>query len=355
MKEVEKIFIRPEDSLEKTIHVIQAGGVGIALVVDEKQRLLGTITDGDVRRAILNKMPLHRGISSILDDHSLHNLQPTTVLVGTSCEQVLQIMKEKVIRHIPVLDEKGCVVELSLLSELINEDISMPLAAIVMAGGRGKRLHPLTLDTPKPMLLLNNRPLMEHTIEQLKKAGITKVNITTNYKSEMIRSHFGNGDRFGVEIEYINELQPLGTAGALGLFEIPDHPMLIINGDIITQLDFRAMYHFHRSHRAVMTVGVRKYDIKIPYGVIETEDIVIKNLIEKPLQTFIVNAGIYLIEPSVWRFIPKGRRFDMTELVETLIQENQRVISFPIQEYWLDVGHPEDYKQARIDAKNGKV
>ena len=196
---------------------------------------------------------------------------------------------------------------------------------------------------------------MEHTIEQLRKAGIAKVNITTNYKSEMIVDHFGSGEKFGVEINYVKEEQPLGTAGSLSLMDCPEGPILVINGDVLTQLDFRAMFDFHRTYNAMMTVGVRKYDISIPYGVIETKDVMITRLVEKPLEEFIVNAGIYLLEPAVHQYISKGCHCDMTDLVNVLIKANHRVISFPIQEYWLDVGRHNDYQKAKIDAQNGKI
>ena len=336
------------------MEVIQEGGVGIALVVDQSNQLVGTITDGDIRRALLNKFPLTRKIRYLLQNRSLRHPQPSTAAVGTAHDQLLEMMKEKVIRHIPIVDEEGRVVELVLLSELIEEASDLPVTAVVMAGGKGQRLFPLTRNTPKPMLLLNDRPLMEHTIAQLRKSGITRVNITTNYKSEVIMNHFVDGNKFGVEINYINEELPLGTAGSLGLMDIPDQPVLIINGDILTQLDFRAMFDFHRAHQAAMTVGVRKIDMKIPYGVVETDDIVITEFVEKPQQTFLVNAGIYLLDPLVCRYIPRGRCFDMTELVELLIKTTHRVISFPIQEYWLDIGERDHYKKAKNDVKNGK-
>ncbi len=355
MKDVEKLFITLSTSLKKTIFVIQEGGVGIALIVDRQKKLLGTITDGDIRRSILNRIPLNAKIAKVLKNKRLHHPLPTCARVGTPHEELLAIMKEKVLRQIPLLDEGGRVVELALLSEIIEEEFFLPLTAVVMAGGKGRRLLPLTEDVPKPMLLLQDRPLMEHTIEHLKNAGIRKVNISTHYKSEMIVNHFGNGDRFGVDIEYINEKEPLGTAGALSLMTKPDKPVLIINGDILTRLDFRAMFDFHKNHEAVMTVGVRKYDLEIPFGVVETDDILIKALVEKPQQAFIVNAGIYLLEPEAYDYIPKRQRFDMPELVRCLINAAQRVICFPIQEYWLDVGQSRDYRKAKRDVVAGKI
>ncbi|MFH1441052.1 MAG: nucleotidyltransferase family protein [Candidatus Omnitrophota bacterium] len=355
MKNIKKIFISPRSSLRRAIEIIQKGGAGIALIVDTQERLIGTVTDGDIRRAILHKIKLNEKIGRILKDKPFNYPNSVAVSVDTHREDILRLMKEKLLRHIPLLDKHNKVVDLVLLSEFVEEEIPLPLSAVVMAGGRGQRLHPLTNDIPKPMLPLDNRPIMECIVEQLRKSGITKVNISTNYKSEIIVNHFGNGDKFGVEIDYINEDQPLGTAGALGLMAPPDKPVLVINGDILTQLNFCAMFDFHRSYKAMMTVGVKKYEMSIPYGVIETEDVMITGLVEKPLQEFIVNAGIYLIEPSVCQYIPKGSYFNMTDLVNALIKAKHRVISFPIQEYWLDVGHHASYNQAKIDVQNGKV
>ncbi|MDD3296579.1 MAG: nucleotidyltransferase family protein [Candidatus Omnitrophica bacterium] len=355
MKNVEKLFTSKSNTIEEVIAVIQKGAKGIALIVDQQQRLIGTVTDGDIRRAILAKIDLKDKITSIFEQHCIGYNKPIAALIGVSREEILKIMGEKSVRHVPLLDKAGRVKDLAWISDLIEDDPGLQLTAIVMAGGKGRRLHPFTKDTPKPMLPLSNRPLMERTIERLRECGIKKVHISTHYKPEAITNHFGNGNNFGVDIGYINEDQPLGTAGALSLMESPHGPTLVINGDVLTQLDFRAMHDFHNSHKAVMTVGVRKCDLEVPYGVIETNNVDIVNLVEKPIQTFLVNAGIYLLEPIAYKYIPKNHNFDMTELVEALIEAGQRVISFPIQEYWLDIGHPEHYQKAKEDVKNGKI
>jgi len=355
MKDIKKISVGVESSIEETIKAIQKGGMGIAIVIDDQQQLVATITDGDIRRAILKKVSLDDKVGKLIKSPLLKLPKTTVVPVGATHEEILKIMKEEVLRHIPIVDEKGRIVELMWISELIEEEFSIPVSAVVMAGGKGKRLHPLTKDIPKPMLSLEDRPLMERTIEGLRKAGIAKVNIATHYKSEVITEHFGNGDTFGVDINYINEDQPLGTAGALGLMEPPDNSTLIVNGDILTQLDFRALFDFHRFHKAVMTVGVRKCELKVPYGVIEIEDVEVKDIIEKPVQSFIINAGIYLLEPIAYNYIPKKRHFDMTDLVSCLLKANHKVICFPIQEYWLDIGHPENYQQVKEDFAAGKI
>jgi NDP-sugar pyrophosphorylase family protein len=263
-------------------------------------------------------------------------------------------MQTKSLRHIPLLDGEGRVVDLVLLSELVEQP-RLPLSAVVMAGGYGVRLRPLTKNIPKPMLPVGDRPLMEWTIEQLRAIGIRHVNVTTHYKPEIIVEHFGDGRQFGVEINYVDEERPLGTAGALGLMKSPTGPLLVINGDILTQLDFRAMFDFHREYRADMTVGVRKYEFQVPYGVVETEGVAISRLVEKPSLGFFVNAGVYLLEPIIHRYVPSGCHLDMTDLIGQLLADGRNVISFPIQEYWLDIGQHGDYEQAQEDLRNGRI
>lgn len=355
MHEVEKFFIDKKANIEEAIRIIQRGGEGIALVVDPDRRFIGTITDGDIRRAILHRMKLTVSVAHLLTNRPPNYLIPTTASTGASTDELVRVMREKMIRQIPLLDTAGRVVRLALLSEFIGEETSLPFTAVVMAGGRGQRLRPLTEHLPKPMLPLHKQPLMERTIGQLRDAGITKVHITTHYKSEVIMNHFGDGNNLGVAINYITEKLPLGTAGSISLIEKPDRPFLVINGDIVTQLNFRAMFDFHREHHAIMTVGVRIYEFQIPYGVVETNDVSITRLVEKPLQSFTVNAGIYLLAPEAYDYIPSNTQFHMTDLIERLIRDGKRVISFPIQEYWLDVGEHADYKKANEDAKNGRL
>jgi NDP-sugar pyrophosphorylase family protein len=224
-----------------------------------------------------------------------------------------------------------------------------------MAGGFGNRLRPLTEDLPKPMLPVGGRPLMERIVEQLRDVGIHQLSVTTHYKPEVIADHFGDGSQFGVKIDYVREEQPLGTAGALGMIDQPEGLLLVMNGDIVTQLNFRAMVDFHHEHKADMTVAVRKFDFQVPFGVVETEGVLITGLAEKPSLGFFVNAGIYLLEPTAHRNIPRGQRFDMTDLIDHLLAEKRRVVSFPIREYWLDIGHDADYEQAQDDLKNGRI
>ena len=345
-------FIKREDSLREAIQCIDRNAKGIALVVDSNNHLLGTISDGDVRRAILGGISLQTPVGKVLENKADSPYPvPITAPVDTERSILLSMMQQRSIRQLPLLDGNGRVVEMVTLEELLPRDV-LPLQAVIMAGGKGARLRPLTEEIPKPMLPLGDRPIMEHIIEQLQQSGIRRVNVTTNYLSEKIMEHFGDGDSLGVEINYLAEDEPLGTAGALGLLQRPTEPLLVINGDILTRLDFRSMLSFHRRHSADMTVAVRQYDLQVPYGVMQCDGPYIRQVHEKPQYNFLVNAGIYLLEPSVYQLIPSGEHFDMTDLIERLLAEGQEVVSFPVVEYWLDIGQHEDYLRAQQDIEN---
>jgi dTDP-glucose pyrophosphorylase len=341
--------------VRQAIICIDKNRKGIVLVTDKERRLLGTITDGDVRRAMLSGYGLDVPVSQLLARKNTSPYpQPVTAPIETERATLLELMQERVVQQIPLLDTEGRVVDLVTLDDLLPNRVQ-PLQAVIMAGGFGTRLHPLTENVPKPMLPVGGQPLMELTIKQLRQAGIRQVNITTHYMPEKITEHFGDGHDFGVDLNYVNENSPLGTAGALGLMEAPNEPLLVINGDILTQVDFRAMLVYHQEHKAVATVAVRKYDLNVPYGVVESDGALVQGLVEKPLLKFFVNAGIYLLEPIVHNYIPKDQRFDMPELIQRLLDEKQTVASFPVFEYWLDVGQHTDYVQAQEDVKEGRV
>jgi NDP-sugar pyrophosphorylase family protein len=264
------------------------------------------------------------------------------------------MMNELSIRQIPIVDTDKRVVDMAFLSDLVK-DYELPLRAVIMAGGYGTRLRPLTDDTPKPMLPVGGRPILQHTIEQLKKSGVRRVDVTTHYKADVISDHFGDGHDFGLQMEYIHENSPLGTAGALREVDGWTEPLLVINGDILTEVNFRALLDYHREHKALLTVGVRQYQVQVPYGVVECEGPSITCISEKPKLSFLVNAGIYLLDPRVRSFIPNNQRCDMTDLILRLVQEKCAVVSFPIVEYWLDVGSLVDYEQAQRDANGGRT
>lgn len=343
-----------QESIEDAIVVIDSHARGIALVVDEGKRLLGTVTDGDVRRAILSKVDLKAPVSSLLvSSLNSPNMEPVTAPLGTKREKLLLLMKERSVRQIPILDGTGRVADLITMDELLPDD-NISMQAVIMAGGMGTRLHPLTENMPKPMLPVGGRPLMEKIVDQLQQAGVRRVNITTHFKPEKIIEHFGDGRAFGVELNYVKEEQPLGTGGFLGLIGEPKEPLLVINGDILTDVNFRAMLDYHKDHKADMTVAVRHYEMQVPYGVIDCDGPNVRCLREKPNIGFFVNAGIYLLEPSVYRFIPSGKHFNITDLIQWLLNAGNEVVSFPIREYWLDIGMHSDYAQAQTDFEAGR-
>jgi dTDP-glucose pyrophosphorylase len=350
-KNLKNLCVSPEHTIREAMERVDCGACGIVLVVDAEKHLVGTITDGDLRRAILAGSDLESPVSVLLGKKvSTQYPRPVTIPLGEKRETILELLHKNDLRHLPILDNDGRIVDLVMMDDLIPTQ-DLPLQAVIMAGGMGTRLKPLTDDLPKPMLPVGGKPVMELMIEQLRQVGIRRVNISTHYKPEKISDHFGDGSTFGVELNYVNEDKPLGTVGALGLIDAPTEPMLVINGDILTQVDFRAMLAYHQEHQAVMTIAVHQYDIKVPYAVIECEGSRVCSLKEKPQIHFLVNAGVYLLDPKAYEFIPNGEHFNMTDLIQRLLDSDHIVASFPIIEYWLDIGQLADYEQAQNDMK----
>ena len=352
--ELSQYLVVPQCSIRDAMVSIDRNAGGIVFVVDAEQRLLGSVSDGDVRRAILGGATLDQTLQHLLDDASRANRLPIVASHGTPELDLLKIMNEYSVRQIPLVGADGRMLDVVFLEDLVK-NYELPLRAIVMAGGYGVRLRPLTDQTPKPMLPVGGRPLLQHTIEQLKKSGIQRVDLSTHYKADVIANHFGDGHEFGLQIEYIHEDSPLGTAGAVRGVDSCDGPLLVINGDILTQVNFRALLDYHRDHKAFLTVGVRQYQVQVPYGVVECNGAEVTGISEKPKISFFVNAGIYLLDPRAKNYIPSGQRFDMTDLIQRLVEDQRPVVSFPIIEYWLDIGSPLDYEQAQLDATSGRI
>ena len=350
--DIEGLMVAPTAAIREAVERINAGRAGIALVVGPGRELVGTLTDGDIRRAVLAGMGLEEPVSRILDRKG--GSLPVTAAEGTTRAELIEKMRECGVLQLPIVNSQGVVVDLALVKDFLHGG-ALPLQAVVMAGGFGKRLMPLTESTPKPMLPVGDKPLLEHIVGQLQASGIHRVKLTTHFNPETIRAHFGDGQEFGLDIGYVNEEEPLGTAGALGLIEGGDEePVLLMNGDILTQVDFRALLAFHREHEAELTVGVRQYDFHVPYGVLQCEGERVLGIQEKPRFNFLVNAGIYLVGPSARRLIEPGRRFDMTQLIEAVAERGGRVVAFPIVEYWLDIGQLADYQKAQEDIRKWK-
>ncbi len=337
-------------SLRDVMAIIDRGGQGIALVVGDDYRLEATMTDGDVRRALLRGLGLDATVADVLSNSAKVGQLPLVATPNTPAGELLRTMNTAGVRHIPIVDDRYRVVGISLLSELIKEQ-NPPVEALVMAGGFGKRLNEFTKDIPKPMLPIHGKPILEIIVDNLRSSGIRHVNFATHYKGNIIRDHFGDGSGFGVKINYVREDQPLGTAGALGLMDPTTEPLLVINGDILTSVNFRAMLDFHMENSASMTVAVKEHEFELPFGVVELQGECVTGICEKPKMRRYVNAGIYLINPSVRAIVPRKRSYDMPDLITALLNRRERVVGFPIAEDWVDIGHPADYRKAAgIDA-----
>src|SRR6202050_2290158 len=348
---LERIFVSPQATLRATIEQIDAGAIEIALVVDARRRLLGTVTDGDVRRALLAGAALDDSIDAI---ESIVHRDPVAVDAGTDDATLLALMTERSVDQIPLVDGER-VIDVAFLRDLVSAaDGSGAIAdspVVLMAGGARTRLRPPTQHRPQPMLPVGDRPLLETVLGQVSDAGFSRVLIAVNYRADVIEAHFGDGSRFGGDIAYLNEGSPLGSAGALRLAASEhDRPFIVMNADLLTNVKLPALMHFHCEEGNVVTVGVRRYELELPYGVVEMDGTRVRSLREKPRLTFFVNAGLYAVDPSAVALAAGlPARFDMTDLVEAALVARARVGGFPIREYWLDVGQLADYDRAHSD------
>ena len=339
MREIKNYCLSPLATLRKAIEIIDRGAAQFALVT-EQDRLIGIVTDGDVRRGLLRGESLDAPVTNIMcrDFRSL----PADAREADA----LALMQRETLHQIPALDETGKVVHLFLLEDLIKPQ-RLSNSVVIMAGGQGKRLRPLTQDCPKPMLEVAGKPLLEIILKQCLDAGFEHFYLSVNYLKERIQSHFQDGSAWGARIQYLEEDKPLGTAGALSLLpERPDHPLLVLNGDVLTRVDYTHLLRFHADHQSTVTLCVREYSTQIPYGVVRMDDVKVVALEEKPVLTHYVNAGIYLLNHDVLDLVPKDAFFDMPQLLETVAQQGKPVSAFPIHEYWLDIGHPETLERA---------
>ena len=324
--------------------VLTASSMRIVLVVDDDGRLLGTVTDGDIRRAVVAGFGMGSTVSEVMQNN------PTTVSEGDTRRKILQIMREKDLLHLPVLDATGVVIGLEIMQNLVF-DAPRTNSVLLMAGGFGRRLHPLTQNLPKPLLPVGKKPILETILVQLVEAGFSKFFIAVHYKADRVREHFGDGSQWDVVIEYLEEDKPLGTAGALGLLdaETINVPLLMMNGDLLTRLNFGQLLDYHTTHGGSATMCVREYDVQIPYGVVQGEGMQVEDITEKPVQKFFVNAGIYVLEPKLVAQCKGDQAEDMPDLLRATIKRGGKVNMFPIHEYWLDIGRMEEYELAQIE------
>ena len=347
MFDLSSVLIRPYATALEALKAIDRGAAQIALVVDEQQRLLGTLTDGDIRRGLLQGETLEAPVERLM------NSQSRFVRSGQDQAVVIDMMRRELLRQIPVLDAEGHVVQLLLLEELLAPS-QLPNAVVIMAGGKGTRLRPYTEQCPKPMLPVNGKPMLEILLEQSISSGFSQFYLSVNYLKEQIIDYFGDGKSLGVSINYLVEDEPLGTAGSLQLLpRSVQEPFLVINGDVLTRLPQSQLLSFHFEHQAAGTLCVREHITTVPFGVVQTKGVELAGFEEKPSYRQMVNAGLYVIDPLLLPLLPRHQATDMPTLLQSAQQAGHRVAVCPVHEYWIDVGRPETLRQAHEEWHSG--
>jgi dTDP-glucose pyrophosphorylase len=335
-------YLLPEDATIRDAIVVLENNQ-CSVIVDAEEHILGTITDRDIRKALLKQVSLDSSICEVM------NKSPTTLSFPLEVRDIRQKLGKMSFEQFPVVDSQQKVMGLHTNQELMQ--VRFPNTVVLMAGGLGSRLSPLTEECPKPLLKVGHQPVLETIIEGFLEHGFHRFMISVNYQSEMIENYFQDGRQWGVSIEYLREKEALGTAGALSLLDKSlEHPIIVMNGDLLTKLNFRNLLEFHQDHDALITMCVREYDFQVPYGVVKLNGFYATALEEKPLHKFFVNAGVYVISPEVLSLIPENKFNNMTDVISPLL-EKKKVVSFPIHEYWIDIGKVEDYQQAHEEYK----
>lgn len=341
MRSVNSALVPATASVREAIVAIDKGGYQIAVVVDSEGRLLGVVSDGDIRRAILKAVPLEAPVTSVM------NPRPVATMESGAKEKLQQVLKSGLrITRIPVVDADNRVIGIQIAEDLLCADLSNHWV-VLMAGGKGVRLRPLTHTIPKPMVEVGGKPIIEIILERFRDLGFRNFYIAVNYMAEVIKGHFADGEKWGVNVRYLEEREPLGTAGALRLLpETPSHPFFVMNGDLLTSLNFEQLLGYHQAHGGMATMCLRPYSFQVPYGVVDLTGNRLTGLREKPTHDYFVNAGIYVLEPEALRAIPSEGYFDMTTLFSTLIARGDAPVAFPLREEWIDIGRPEDLERA---------
>lgn len=346
MKNWQTILLPPTATIREAMRSLDKGSLRIVLVCDADQRLLGTVTDGDTRRALLADANMQDPVTRVM------NRNPIYVSDITSREQRLKLMKRNDLTAIPILDSRNRILSLETLHQAMQPE-RRENPVFIMAGGFGTRLKPLTDHCPKPMLRVGERPMLEHLIQQFNSYGFHDFYISTHYLPEVIKNYFGDGSQWGSSIQYVHEDTPLGTGGALGLLpkELPDLPLIMTNGDVLTKLDYAQLLQHHEYHGFDATLCVREDEHAIPFGVVETENWLITNMVEKPTYRYKINTGIYVLGRDIVASVQPSQRIDMPTLLEQHRAENKRIGTFTSYDYWLDIGQMKDYQKAQQDIK----
>lgn len=341
MQNIKQYTVTVGDELKKAIEIIDQGSIGIAIVVNSKFQVVGTITDGDVRRALLKGINLSDNLDEVMNKNS--------IVAGEeySRKELVALAKKHAINQIPIINDEKELVHIETFHNSLGETSKLN-TVILMAGGLGKRLMPLTENTPKPMLVVGDQPILETIIKNCVKYGLKKFIICVNYLSDQVKDHFGDGSNWGIDIEYVDEEKKLGTAGALSLITKEfNEDVIVMNADLLTNVNFDQLLSYHKSEKSYATMCVKEYDFKVPYGVVKANDNVISSIEEKPVHRFFINAGIYVLSASVLTRIESNQYLDMPQLFNKLLEEEKKLVTFPIREYWLDVGLPEDFQKAK--------
>jgi dTDP-glucose pyrophosphorylase len=344
MNIIKKITLVKGSTIKKALDIINKGSMRIALVVDGG-KLLGVVSDPDIRRAILNGFSLNDGIEKI------YNHNPFKCHISDSKEFVIQQAIDKNIYEIPIVDNDNNLVGFETLAYLLKPKLYKN-KVVLMVGGLGMRLRPLTESTPKSMLLVGGKPILQTIVESFVSYGFTDIVMCIGYKSRIIQDYFKDGSEFGANIEYVIEDKRMGTIGALSLLnssQKPSDAFFVMNGDLLTNVNFEHLLEFHRQNKSKATMCVREYDFQVPYGVVNLEGERIISIEEKPIHGFFVNAGIYLLDPKCIDLIPDNQFYDVPKLFEKMIDNRETVVSFPLREYWLDIGNHSDFSKAQID------
>ncbi|EMN47134.1 CBS domain protein [Leptospira interrogans str. L1207] len=344
MKNWKNVLINSDLSLQDAIKILDKEALRIVLIVDENKKLLGTLTDGDVRRALMQNKGLAISVNEVMSS------KPKVAHANWTKERMLLEMEKYELLHLPIVDEQEILVGLETVHGLLEKP-KFDNPVFLMAGGFGTRLYPLTNHCPKPMLKVGNKPILELILEGFVTAGFHRFFISTHFMSDVIKNYFENGKRWNVSIEYVHEENPLGTGGALGLLphDQIDQPMFMMNGDLLTNLNYLSLLEFHEKEGGVATVCVREFDYQVPYGVIQSNGHRVVEIVEKPVQRFNVNAGIYLLNPDFVKSVKKGQTIDMPSLIEKELKSSKQINIFPIHEYWLDIGRMEEFERAQGD------
>jgi dTDP-glucose pyrophosphorylase len=342
MKNWKSIALKKSDTIIHALEVLNTAATKFLIVVDEQSKLLGTVTDGDIRRSLLKGVQIQQTLDQVM------NTKPKTAASSTSRAEIRRILKEQEIQYLPVLDDKGHVLEIISLTEVASVE-KKENHVVLMAGGLGSRLAELTENCPKVMLNIGGRPILETIIETFKAHGFYKFIISVHYKSEMIEQHFKDGSQLNVEISYIKEKTRLGTAGALSLYKSNGLPFIVMNGDLLTKINFNDLVDFHLKHQNAATMCLRQYEHQIPFGVVVTEQDQVTKIEEKPIRRYFVNGGIYVLNPELLADVPENTYYDMPTFFENLIEKKFKVGAYPFYEYWIDIGRLDDYERAHAE------